>query len=177
MARLRYEHAAPKRESTTLKTLFAGVHFIREHKDVLGVISLDLFDMLLGGATALVPIFTKDILHTSPWRMGLLRELPVAGALSMSLWVARHTMERAVGAIMFASVAGFAIATLVFAMSTALWLSLAALFALGAFDMVSMVIRSALVQLDTPDVMRGRGSAVNAIFINTSNQIGEFASG
>lgn len=177
MAHLRYEQAQPKREPATLKTLFAGVHFIRARPDVLGVISLDLFAVLLGGATALLPIFAKDVLHTGPWGLGLLRAAPAVGALLMSLWLARHTMERRVGPIMFASVAGFGVATLVFAVSTALWLSLVALFALGAFDMVSMVIRGALVQLDTPDDMRGRVSAVNAIFINTSNQLGEFESG
>ena len=177
MARMRYEHAQPKREPATLKTLFAGVHFIRRRPDVLGVISLDLFAVLLGGATALLPIFAKDILHTGPWGLGLLRAAPAVGALLMSLWLARHTMERRVGPIMFASVAGFGVATLVFALSKVLWLSLIALFALGAFDMVSMVIRGALVQLDTPDDMRGRVSAVNAIFINTSNQLGEFESG
>jgi len=177
MSRLRYEQAPPKREPATLKTLFAGVHFIRERKDVLGVISLDLFAVLLGGATALLPIFAKDILHTGPWGLGLLRAAPAVGALLMSLWLARHNLQRRVGPIMFAAVAGFGVATLVFALSTTLWLSLLALFALGAFDMVSMVIRSSLVQLDTPDDMRGRVSAVNAIFINTSNQLGEFESG
>ncbi|RAO74750.1 MFS transporter [Dyella jiangningensis] len=177
MAHLRYEQAQPKREPATLKTLFAGVHFIRARPDVLGVISLDLFAVLLGGAAALLPIFAKDVLHTGPWGLGLLRAAPAVGALLMSLWLTRQNMERHVGPIMFASVAGFGLATLVFAVSTALWLSLLALFALGAFDMVSMVIRGALVQLDTPDDMRGRVSAVNAIFINTSNQLGEFESG
>lgn len=177
VSRLRYEQAPPKREPATLKTLFAGVHFIRERKDVLGVISLDLFAVLLGGATALLPIFAKDVLHTGPWGLGLLRAAPAVGALLMSFWLARHDMERRVGMIMFASVAGFGVATLVFALSNVLWLSLLALFALGAFDMVSMVIRGSLVQLDTPDAMRGRVSAVNAIFINTSNQLGEFESG
>ena len=177
MARLRYEQAPPKREPATLKTVFAGVHFIRARKDVLGVISLDLFAVLLGGATALLPIFARDILHTGPWGLGLLRAAPAVGALLMSVWLARHDMQRQVGMIMFASVAGFGAATLVFALSTTLWLSLAALFALGGVDMVSMVIRGALVQLDTPDEMRGRVSAVNAIFINTSNQLGEFESG
>lgn len=157
--------------------MFAGVHFIRHRPDVLGVISLDLFAVLLGGATALLPIYAKDILHTGPWGLGLLRAAPAVGALLMSLWLARHSMEKRVGMIMFASVAGFGVATLGFAFSTVLWLSLASLFALGAFDMVSMVIRGALVQLDTPDAMRGRVSAVNGIFINISNQLGEFESG
>jgi MFS family permease len=177
MSRLRYEQAPPRREPATLKTLFAGVHFIRSRPAVLGVISLDLFAVLLGGATALLPIFAKDILHTGPWGLGLLRAAPAVGALLMSVWLSSHTFTRRVGPIMFASVAGFGVATLVFAVSSNLWLSMAALFALGAFDMVSMVIRGALVQLETPDDMRGRVSAVNAIFINTSNQLGEFESG
>ncbi len=177
MGGLRYEHVPPRREPATLSTVFAGVHFIRRRPDVLGVISLDLFAVLLGGATALLPIFARDILHTGPWGLGLLRAAPAVGALLMSFWLARHSLQRRVGMIMYGAVAGFGIATLVFALSTALWLSLAALFALGAFDMISMVIRGALVQLETPDEMRGRVSAVNAIFINTSNQLGEFESG
>jgi MFS family permease len=177
MALLRYEQAPPKREPATLKSLFAGVHFIRERKDVLGVISLDLFAVLFGGATALLPIFARDILHTGPWGLGLLRAAPAVGALLMSFWLARHDLTRRVGMIMFGSVAGFGVATLVFALSSWMWLSLIALFAGGAFDMVSMVIRGSMVQLDTPDAMRGRVYAVNSIFINTSNQLGEFESG
>lgn len=177
MVRLRYEQPPVRREPATLKSLFAGVHFIRSRPDVLGVISLDLFAVLLGGATALLPIFANDILHTGPWGLGLLRAAPAVGALLMSIWLARYSMERHVGMIMFASVAGFGVATLVFALSTVLWVSLVALFALGALDMISMVIRGSLVQLDTPDTMRGRVSAVNAIFVNTSNQLGEFESG
>jgi len=177
LALLRYEQPPPRREPATVKIVMAGVHFIRQRPDVLGVISLDLFAVLLGGATALLPIFAKDILHTGPWGLGLLRAAPAAGALLMSFWLARHTMDRHVGMTMFASVAAFGCATLVFALSTTLWLSLGALFALGAFDMVSMVIRGALVQLDTPDEMRGRVSAVNGIFIDTSSQLGEFESG
>jgi len=177
ITRLAYDHVAPRREPATLKTLFAGVHFIRHRPDVLGVISLDLFAVLLGGATALLPIFARDVLHTGPWGLGLLRAAPAVGALLTSLWLARNALQRRVGMTMFASVAGFGIATLVFALSTSLWLSIGALFALGAFDTVSVVIRGALVQLETPDDMRGRVSAVNAIFINTSNQLGEFESG
>lgn len=177
MARLRYDHRPPRREPATLKTVFAGVSFIRARPAILGVISLDLFAVLLGGATALLPIFALDILHTGPWGLGLLRSAPAVGALAMSVWLARNTMTRHVGMIMFISVAAFGLATLVFAVSDMLWLSLLALVALGAFDMVSMVIRGALVQLDTPDAMRGRVSAVNSIFINTSNQLGEFESG
>ncbi|MCW2478543.1 MFS transporter [Candidatus Symbiopectobacterium sp. NZEC135] len=177
VSRLRYVQEPVRRVPASFATLFAGVRFIRARPDVLGVISLDLFAVLLGGATALLPIFAKDILHTGPWGLGLLRGAPAVGALLMGFWLTRHAMERNVGKIMFASVAGFGVATLVFALSTQLWLSLLALFALGAFDMVSMVIRGSLVQLDTPDDMRGRVSAVNSIFINTSNQLGEFESG
>jgi MFS family permease len=176
-ARLRYVQAPAEREPATLKVVLAGVHFIRRRPDVLGVISLDLFAVLLGGATALLPIFARDILRAGPWGLGLLRAAPAAGALLMSLWLARHALQRRVGMTMFVAVAGFGVATVVFALSTALWLSLAALFALGAFDMVSVVIRGALVQLDTPDAMRGRVSAVNAVFIDTSSQLGEFESG
>ena len=177
VGRLRAAQAPPRREPATMKIVFAGVHFVGRRPDVLGAISLDLFAVLLGGATALLPVFARDILHTGPWGLGLLRAAPAAGALLMSLWLARHTLQRHVGLIMYGAVAGFGLATLVFAVSTALWLSLLALFALGAFDMVSVVIRGALVQLETPDEMRGRVSAVNAIFIDTSSQLGEFESG
>ena len=177
MWRLKTERPPTKREHATLRTVFAGIGFIRQRPVVLGAISLDLFAVLLGGATALLPIFARDILHTGPWGLGLLRAAPAVGALAMGLWLARRPLTRRVGHVMFASVAGFGLATLVFAISTSFLLSLAALFALGALDMVSMVIRGALVQLETPDEMRGRVSAVNAIFINTSNQLGEFESG
>jgi len=174
---LRYERPQQPRLPMNVSTLFAGVRFIRERRDVLGVISLDLFAVLLGGATALLPIFAKDILHTGPWGLGMLRGAPSVGALLVGFWLSRNKLDRHVGMIMFGSVAGFGIATLLFALSTQLWLSLLALFALGGFDMISMVIRGSLVQLDTPDDMRGRVNAVNSIFINTSNQLGEFESG
>ena len=177
MTRLRMRSAPAHRDVPTWSSVFAGVTFIRRNPDLLGVISLDLFAVLLGGATALLPIFAHDVLHTGPVGLGLLRAAPAVGALGMSLWLVRRTIERRVGATMFAAVAGFGLATLVFAASTELWLSLAALGALGAFDMFSVVIRSTLVQLDTPDAMRGRVNSVNAVFINTSNQLGEFESG
>ncbi|WP_342325124.1 MFS transporter [Kosakonia sp. BYX6] len=174
---LRYEQAPPKRTPATLSSLFAGVNFIRNRPDVLGVISLDLFAVLLGGATALLPIFAHDVLHTGPLGLGLLRSAPAVGALLIGFWLSHRSLKRNVGMIMFMCVAGFGVATLVFAFSSWMWLSLLALFALGGFDMVSMVIRGSLVQLDTPDDMRGRVNAVNSIFINTSNQLGEFESG
>ena len=174
---LRYTRPPQERLPMTLSNLFAGVRFIRARKDVLGVISLDLFAVLLGGVTALLPIFAQDILHTGPWGLGLLRGAPSVGALLTGIWLSRHALEKNVGMIMFGSVAGFGVATLVFALSTQLWLSLVALIALGGFDMISMVIRASLVQLDTPDEMRGRVNSVNSIFVNTSNQLGEFESG
>ena len=177
MWRIKVTRPPISREPRTLKTVFAGITFIRQRPVILGAISLDLFAVLLGGVTALLPIFARDILHTGPWGLGLLRAAPAVGAILMSLWLVRTPLTRKVGYIMFYSVAAFGVATVVFALSKSFVLSMLALCALGAFDMVSMVIRGALVQLDTPDAMRGRVSAVNAIFINTSNQLGEFESG
>ncbi len=161
----------------TLESLLAGFRFIRSRRDVFGAISLDMFAVLLGGATALLPVFARDILLTGPWGLGLLRSAPAAGALLMSFWLARFPIERQVGRVMFASVALFGVATIAFGLSTSFWFSLAVLVVLGAADMVSMVIRGAFVQLETPDEMRGRVSAVNGLFIGASNQLGEFESG
>jgi MFS family permease len=174
---VRIERESTVREPITLKSIFAGINFILHRNAVLGAISLDLFAVLLGGATALLPIFAKDILHTGPWGLGLLRSAPAVGGLTMSIWLAHHPIERRVGKVMFASVAVFGVATLVFALSRWFMLSLGALTILGASDMISVVIRQSLVQLDTPNAMRGRVSAVNAIFIGASNQLGEFESG
>jgi MFS family permease len=177
LARLRYEHEPPPHEPVTLRTLFAGFHFIRDRKVILGAISLDLFAVLLGGATALLPIFARDVLQVGPWGLGLLRAAPGAGALAMSVALTRWPVERRVGRVMFASVAIYGAATLVFGLSTSFVLSLVALAISGAADMVSVVIRHSLVQLETPNEMRGRVSAVNSIFIGASNQLGEFESG
>ncbi|MBT0723144.1 MFS transporter [Rosenbergiella sp. S61] len=177
IATVHYPPVALTRLPMTMKNLFAGLHFIFERKDILGVISLDLFAVLLGGVTALLPIFAQDILHTGPWGLGALRAAPSVGALLTGIWISRRVLTRHTGLIMFGCVAGFGVATLVFALSHNLVLSLLALVALGGFDMVSMVIRGAMVQLDTPDAMRGRVNAVNSIFINTSNQFGEFETG
>ena len=164
-------------ETTADRSLFAGISFIKQHPVVLGAISLDLFAVLLGGATALLPIYARDILITGPWGLGLLRSAPAAGALGMSLWLARRPLKRRVGRIMFLAVAVFGVATIVFALSRSFFLSMAALVVLGAADVISVVIRSSLVQIETPDEMRGRVSAVNSLFIGTSNQLGEFESG
>ncbi|MBB5390440.1 MULTISPECIES: MFS transporter [unclassified Herbaspirillum] len=174
---IRYERALPPREPATLRGLFSGISFIWKRKEVLGAISLDLFAVLFGGATALLPIFARDVLHTGSWGLGLLRSAPAIGALFMSLYLARHPIRRRVGKIMFGSVALYGMATIVFALSDSFLLSLAALTLTGAFDMISVVVRQSLVQLDTPDDMRGRVSAVNSIFIGASNQLGEFESG
>ncbi len=159
------------------ESVFAGVRFVRSNPTLLGVISLDLFAVLLGGATALLPIYAQDILHTGPLGLGLLRAAPAAGALVMTAWLTHHALQSKVGLRMFQAVIVFGLATVVFGVSTVMWLSLIALVIMGAADQVSVVIRLSLVQLATPDEMRGRVSAVNFLFVNASNQLGEFESG
>jgi MFS family permease len=161
----------------SMSTLFAGVHFVRRSPTLFGTISLDLFAVLLGGATALLPIFAKDILHTDAMGLGLLRAAPAVGALITTAILARKPLQRRVGRRMFQAVIVFGIATVVFGLSTQIWLSLGALTVMGAADQISVVIRLSLVQLATPDDMRGRVSAVNFLFVNASNQLGEFESG
>jgi len=160
-----------------LSSVLDGIRFIRSRPEVLGAISLDMFAVLLGGATALLPIYARDILHTGPWGLGLLRSAMAVGALGMALWLARHPLRARAGRRMFAAVAVFGVATIVFGVSRSFALSLVALAVLGASDMVSVVVRQSLMQLRTPDHMRGRVSAVNALFIGTSNELGEFESG
>ena len=161
----------------TRESVFAGLAFIRRSPLVLGSISLDLFAVLLGGATALLPIYARDILMTGPWGLGLLRTAPAVGALTVSLLIGRYPIRRHAGRVMFGAVTMFGAATVVFGLSHVLVLSLAALVVLGASDVLSVVIRSTLVAILTPDVTRGRVNAVNALFIGTSNQLGEFESG
>lgn len=158
-------------------SLWAGLQFISQQPVVLGAISLDLFAVLLGGATALLPIFAKDILHVDATGQGLLQAAPAVGALLMTIFLARYPLSRGVGYRLFLSVAIFGIGTIAFALSTSFWLSMVCLALLGAADCVSVVIRQALVQMETPDDMRGRVSAVNSVFIGASNQLGEFESG
>ncbi len=178
IARLRMrQRVVTAREPATLASLCAGIAYIRRQPVLLGAISLDLFAVLLGGATALLPIFARDILTVGPWGLGILRAAPAVGALTASRYLARNPLQRRVGKIMFAAVAGFGAATVVFALSTSIILSCCALAVLGWTDMISVVIRASLVQLETPDEMRGRVSAVNAVFIGTSNEFGEFESG
>jgi MFS family permease len=170
------EPAAPPGK-VTLESVLAGIRFIRSQPAVLGAISLDLFAVLLGGATALLPIYARDILHSGPWALGVLRAGSAVGALAMALWLMRFPIRHHAGRTMFAAVAVFGVATIVFGVSRSFALSLMALITLGAADMISVVVRQSLVQLQTPDPMRGRVSAVNALFVGTSNQLGEFESG
>ena len=176
--RLRLVRQVRRREAAvSISSIFGGIAYIRSQPVVLGAISLDLFAVLLGGATALLPIFARDILHTGPWGLGCLRAAPAVGALVSSLYLARFPLQRHVGKIMFSAVAVFGAATIIFAISRSMTLSFLTLVVMGGADMISVVIRSSLVQLETPDEMRGRVSAVNAIFIGSSNELGEFESG
>jgi MFS family permease len=154
-----------------------GIHFVRERPIVLGAISLDLFAVLLGGAVALLPVFARDILHVGPTGLGLLRSAPAAGAALMAVALEHRPIERRSGTNLFAAVAIFGLATVVFGVSRDFYLSLVALFITGAADMISVCVRSALLNFATPDPMRGRVGAVNMLFIGASGELGEFESG
>jgi MFS family permease len=168
--------AAPRRAATP-GDLFAGVNFIRNHPAILGTLSLDLFAVLFGGVVALLPIYARDILQTGPWGLGILRAAPALGALLTTAVLARQPIARRVGMRMFQAVIVYGLATVVFSLSHWMWLSVVALAILGAADTVSVVIRFSLVQLATPNEMRGRVGAVNFLFINASNNLGQFESG
>ena len=173
-------HARPGRmehRELSLKVVLAGIEYVRRSSVLLGAISLDLFVVLLGGAVALMPIFAHDILHQGPRGLGLLRAAPAAGAVAMSLVMARFPLRRRAGPSLFLVVSIFGVATVVFGLSRSLWLSLASLFIAGAADTVSVIIRGSLLQLATPPEMRGRVSAVNSLFIGASNELGGFESG
>ena len=165
------------RKPVTRESLFAGFTFIWSQPVILGAISLDLFMVLLGGATALMPIFAGEILAVGPWGLGLLRAAPGVGAMLTALVFAVRPLRRRVGRWMFLAAAGFGLCTIGFGLSTNLWVSLAVLVLLGASDMINIVIRQSIVQLDTPDAMRGRVSSVNGVFVGASNRLGEFESG
>ncbi len=175
--RIKPEVKARLREPMTFKTLFAGLHYIRSQKLILGAISLDLFAVLLGGATALLPVYAREILHTSPFGLGLMRTAPGIGAAVMAVALAHRPIRGKSGAILLWAVAGFGVFTIIFGLSRSLILSLVALVLLGASDMISVIIRATLTQLATPDEMRGRVTAVDMIFIGTSNEFGQFESG
>lgn len=165
------------REPHSLETALAGFHFIKSRPVIFGAISLDLFAVLLGGATALMPIFARDILQTGPWGLGLLRSSVSLGGVFMALALARWPLKRKAGPRMLIAVIIFGLSTIVFGLSTHFWLSMAALFVMGAADMISVYVRQTLVQGETPDHMRGRVSAVSTVFIGASNELGEFESG
>ena len=167
----------PTREPPTIASVLAGLSYIRNRERLFGVISLDLFVILLGGATALLPIYARDILDAGPMGLGILRSAPAIGALATAIVLARYPVERHVGIVMFAVVGLFGLATIVFALSSWLPLSICALAVLGGSDAVSVVIRFSLVQIETPDAMRGRVGAINYLFVGTSNTLGEFESG
>lgn len=154
-----------------------GLAYVWREKIVFGAISLDLFAVLLGGATALLPVFARDVLHVGPEGFGLLRAGPAIGATVIAFWLAAHPIRSRAGAYMFGGVAVFGLATCVFALSKTLWLSVAALAVLGGADMLSVYVRQTLIQLVTPDPMRGRVAAVSSVFIGASNELGEFESG
>jgi MFS family permease len=170
-------HTASASGASMGKRIAEGVAFVRARRVLLGAISLDLFAVLLGGATALLPVFARDILHVGPEGLGLLRSAPAVGAALTAVAIARRPLTRRAGARMFATVAVFGLATVVFGVSRNFYLSLAALVVLGAADMISVYVRHALVQFGTPDAMRGRVSAVSVLFIGASNELGEFESG
>ena len=175
--RLRYGHVPPPAERATLRTLLAGVEFVWRRKVLLGATSLDLFAVLLGGATALLPMFAKDILFVGPLGLGLLRGAPAIGALLMSGVLTRWPLRRRVGRTLLLAVALYGVCMVLFGLSTVFWWSMLLLAVSGAADTVSVVVRQTLVQIETPDAMRGRVSAVNSVFIGASNQLGEFESG
>jgi MFS family permease len=160
-----------------MRSLLAGLVFVWQRKALLGAVSLDLFAVLLGGATALLPLFAKDILMVGPWGLGLLRAAPAVGAVLMSALLTRWPLQRRVGHRMLGAVAVYGVCMVVFGLSTSFVLSLLVLALSGAADMVSVVVRQTLVQMETPNEMRGRVSAVNSVFIGASNQLGEFESG
>lgn len=174
---LRLDPQQRPRGAATFEAVSEGMRFIWRNPLILGAISLDLFAVLLGGAMALLPVYAREILHTGAWGLGVLRAAPGAGAVVMAIVVAHYPLKRNAGVALLCGVFSFGIFTIVFGLSQSLWVALPALFLLGASDMVSVVVRSTLVQLRTPDEMRGRVSAVNMVFVGASNEVGQFESG
>ncbi|HEV2205828.1 MAG TPA: MFS transporter [Candidatus Acidoferrales bacterium] len=175
--RIKAAERAASREPVSWHTVFAGLRYIWREKVILGSISLDLVAVLLGGAVALLPIYAREILHTGPWGLGILRSAPGVGAAMMAIFLGYRPLRRRAGAAMLWCVAGFGAATIIFGLSRSLEVSVLSLVMVGATDMVSVVIRGTLVQVNTPDEMRGRVNAVDMVFIGASNELGEFESG
>jgi MFS family permease len=174
---IQMQRTPPDKKPVTVEAVFAGFRYIRRNPVVLGAISLDLFAVLLGGVTALLPIYAKDVLEAGPWGLGLLRSAPAIGALAISIWLAYHQIDRRVGHVLFIAVAAFGAAAVAFAFSTSIVISILALAVYGAGDAVSVVIRHSLVQTRTPHEMLGRVLAVNFMFTGTSGSLGEFRAG
>jgi MFS family permease len=174
---IKVESKARAREPINVTTVLAGFHYIWREKLILGSISLDLFAVLLGGAVALLPVYAREILMTGPWGLGILRSAPGIGAAAMAVYLAHHPLRGRVGAKMLWCVAGFGVFTILFGVSHNLTLSLIALVMVGATDMVSVIVRGTLIQIATPDEMRGRVNAVDMVFIGASNELGQFESG
>jgi MFS family permease len=177
VALIRVRTGRMERKATSWTTVLAGVRYVWKQRPILGAISLDMFAVLLGGAVALLPVYARDILHTGPWGLGLLRSAPALGATIVALVLAARPLKRHTGAWMFVCVGIFGLSTIGFGLSTHFWSALGWLVLVGASDMVSMYVRGTLVQLATPPQMRGRVSAVNMLFIGASNELGEFESG
>jgi MFS family permease len=167
----------PHDQEASISTLLAGFRYIWGEKVVLGAISLDLFAVLMGGAVALMPVFARDILETGPWGLGLLRAAPGVGAIATALFLSRYPVRDHAGVTLFIFVAGFGFFTMLFGLSTSIWFSVPLLALIGACDMVSVSIRETIMQLWTPDSVRGRVNAVNSVFIGASNELGEFRAG
>lgn len=176
-AKIKVQSAERAPEPFGWQTTLAGLHYIWREKMILGSISLDLFAVLLGGAVALLPVYAKEILSTGPWGLGLLRSAPAVGAGVMAMWLANKPLGPQAGSRMLWCVAGFGLATIFFGISRNLWISLFALFLVGASDMVSVMVRQLFIQLGTPDEMRGRVNAVDSVFVGASNELGQFESG
>lgn len=169
------QHSAIKQ--TTLENMLGGVRFVLKERAVLGAISLDMFAVLLGGARALMPIYALDILNSDATGLGLLRAAPGVGALGMALWLSRRPVRDRAGYLLFAGMGGFGVFTIIFGFSTSLWVAILAMVALGLCDMVNVTIRETIIQLRTPDELRGRVSAVNRVFFGASNELGEARAG
>jgi MFS family permease len=176
-ARIKVRSVERAPEPLSWQTTLAGFHYIWREKVILGAISLDLFAVLLGGAVALLPVYAKEILSTGPWGLGLLRSAPAVGAGVMAMGLAHKPLGQEAGSRMLWCVAGFGLATIFFGISRNLWISLFALFLVGASDMVSVMVRQLFIQLGTPDEMRGRVNAVDSVFVGASNELGQFESG
>ena len=177
LVQVRYREDSRPLEATAWKRFTAGIHFIRSRPIILGTISLDLFAVLLGGVVALLPVYAQEVLHVGPTGLGILRSAMAIGEVVVGFYLSLRPFNRHVGMSMFIAVAVFGVANLVFSLSSLFWLSFAALVVAGGADMVSMYIRSSLIQFSTPDVMRGRVNAVNMLFIGSSNELGEFRAG